>query len=1312
MPVQPTFSDLHHVAYLRKRLWTRRPIGRAAVMVGAGFSRNSVPQIAGARPFPLWRQLVELLFDGLYPVHPMAERDKQIDQAASGAGALTMALQYEATFGRSALDNLLLSAIPDEEHSPGELHRLLLELPWADVFTVNYDTLLERTRSQVFNRRYEVVVQLSDLPITTPPRIIKLHGSFPATKPFIFTEEDFRRYPRQFAPFVNTVQQGMMENDVVLLGFSGDDPNFLAWLGWVRDELLAVRPQVYLCGVLDITSAQRIILEKRGVTPIDLGTLFPKSAYPGNTAQRHSDALHWLLASLENGRSTLVPVSWPHFPDLPDYRAARADAGIGPLDLAPLAPEEPAYCEEKQFFENGESAEEEQQLQQQLTCWVRNRLAYPGWIVLPRPNRETLRETTNEWRKPLVDWLLTKPLAERLAPLAELIWRLERAFMVFVSKAEYELCSQLIQELPLPSAPVARDQWASIAFYLLRQVRYRYQHAEFEQLLMQLERLALVAPAYQAWRCWEAATERLEHLDAVGARRWLTRWPEVPDAPVWDVRRAGLWAELGEVEVGERYAAQALSSARARQPHGQVRVAMLSVEEAATWRLTQLRDEGELGRAELNTSARRQSSRDRERQLLFKEYNCASDEVGSLTDILNGPVPEYQVAAYRSVDSYTGLYSYSRRSAVAFSLAWVQPALDMPAIFEDSGQPMRLDSSRYRELNAAVKWLADVQPYRALGIIIRTGDYEQLGEFLDPARVVWMAEDRLLALLEPAVSLLETRLASQQTPSTYRERDNIRLALRLVGRVMFRLPQQSDLRERVIQLARRVWGTWPSGLSQRLGLDDGLYNEFTAGVVAALQSEEVLNLLSELLLAVPTPQSLNGPFYYVAPELLTGQPPTGLSAVTDELLTWLRRGEPWREAAASRLFLLDRLGWLRGDERQQFARAVWKTVLKGKMPSLDAVFWPWRLLTLPEPGNRSGQKVIREFLLHSAGQLRDHLATAKSGTPNAWSRQVRYFTNNCALVAAPEPGDHLLSQEHPTQWITWTENEALFLLNTVSAYVHFIAPALRTLEAQYHGQAAGMSDVWETDFDGLSLFLRRVVLPALSNSNKLQVAKQFIDEALQLQLPVRAALPALLSHYAAADQPLDSTTYSSLIRLGLLDATNADTVADSAEAVYQWVSRALRGHLAEDYRPLFGELLLRLRMRDLPNTTAVAGELLHLLREFATVLWAEYAEPLGQVLEALLQQTAEPTWVDRLLARRLIEREQLFQRPRLAEQAAEIAGIVARLNAKHPHPSSTTTLAKWQARVEATLYPAVRRAWRRGLGEAGMTRLLSGPAAS
>ena len=68
----------------------------------------------------------------------------------------------EAAFGRPALDQMLRDAIPDLEHEPSPLHAELLDLPWSDVFTTNYDTLLERARRSVISQRYDLVLKPDD----------------------------------------------------------------------------------------------------------------------------------------------------------------------------------------------------------------------------------------------------------------------------------------------------------------------------------------------------------------------------------------------------------------------------------------------------------------------------------------------------------------------------------------------------------------------------------------------------------------------------------------------------------------------------------------------------------------------------------------------------------------------------------------------------------------------------------------------------------------------------------------------------------------------------------------------------------------------------------------------------------------------------------------------------------------------------------------------------------------------------------------------------------------------------------------------
>src|SRR4051794_27224628 len=265
------FADQVHIDRIREALWGGPVHGRAAVMVGAGFSRNARPISPSAPGFPSWADLTSRLVEALYPEDASRQRDRDdaLIRMLSTSGALRLAQEYEAAFSRDALDRLLIEAVPDAAHEPGPLHEGLLGLPWAAVFTTNYDTLLERGAARVVDRKYDIVRHAAEVPGAARPRIVKLHGSFPSTRPFLITEEDFRTYPRRFAPLVNLVQQAMMENVFCLIGFSGDDPNFLAWTGWVRDNLGPSAPQLYLCGLLGLNSARRDLLRGLNVVPID-----------------------------------------------------------------------------------------------------------------------------------------------------------------------------------------------------------------------------------------------------------------------------------------------------------------------------------------------------------------------------------------------------------------------------------------------------------------------------------------------------------------------------------------------------------------------------------------------------------------------------------------------------------------------------------------------------------------------------------------------------------------------------------------------------------------------------------------------------------------------------------------------------------------------------------------------------------------------------------------------------------------------------------------------------------------------------------
>ena len=175
---------------IAERLWS----GHAAVMVGAGFSKNAKKNNPSQRDFPDWNELGDIFYKKIHAKEP--ESDERY------LNVLKLADEVEALIDRPALDRLLRDSIPDKDYEPSKLHVELLNLPWTDVLTTNYDTLLERTNASIECQEYAEVYKEQDLLRCGKPRIIKLHGSLPSG-PFIITEEDFRKYPNKFPIFVN-----------------------------------------------------------------------------------------------------------------------------------------------------------------------------------------------------------------------------------------------------------------------------------------------------------------------------------------------------------------------------------------------------------------------------------------------------------------------------------------------------------------------------------------------------------------------------------------------------------------------------------------------------------------------------------------------------------------------------------------------------------------------------------------------------------------------------------------------------------------------------------------------------------------------------------------------------------------------------------------------------------------------------------------------------------------------------------------------------------------------------------------------------
>ena len=301
MSDKTVYSYINDIA---QRLKEPRKYGDVSLMIGAGFSKNAQSKGRASIQPPNWSELAEKMYEELYP-EPLEEQEKeewnrQRIIKTSGKNVTKLADEYIANFDRNKINNLIEQSIADEMFVPGELHKRLLKLHWSDIFTTNYDTLLEQTVDMIYRENnYEIIYSQNDLPGSIKPRIIKLHGSIPQVKPYIISDEDYRTYPDKYSALVNTVQQAMLETRLCLLGFSGDDPNFQSWLGWLRDNMGEYCPMIYLIGLYEKLSApERKLLENKGITIVDISGLVSRQE-----ENRHYQAISESVGLLEKNQS-------------------------------------------------------------------------------------------------------------------------------------------------------------------------------------------------------------------------------------------------------------------------------------------------------------------------------------------------------------------------------------------------------------------------------------------------------------------------------------------------------------------------------------------------------------------------------------------------------------------------------------------------------------------------------------------------------------------------------------------------------------------------------------------------------------------------------------------------------------------------------------------------------------------------------------------------------------------------------------------------------------------------------------------------
>ena len=696
--------------------------GHAAVMIGAGLSKN-VGSHSGPG-FPDWSQLGDRFYEKVTGRPPGPnERYLHVPKLAH---------QVEAAFGRPVLNQMLQDEIPDARHEPSRLHVELLGLPWSDVFTTNYDTLLERAARSVTSEQYDLVDTSDDLRHSKRPRIVKLHGSLPSG-PFVITDEDYRQYPDHFAPFVNVVRQSLLENTLCLLGFSGDDVNFQRWIGWLHDNVgLQNLPKMYLVGLLNFVPAEERRLNSLNITPIDM------SLCRGIDSD-HYNALQLFLDYLQSRRADNRQSDWPRSRK---REPASSDAN------------EPSKV---------------------VRRWEEQRVRYPGWVVLPEDRRLLLWQET-------IHWIHELPRREVLSGILdlefafELTWRLERCLCplfdnhaAFVETTLDRYCpsahcgttlgSPAPDETHVSPRRVDRDtiryKCHHLQLAMMRYYREEGLSAKYDVTCGRIEAvLSSLSPEHAAQFHYERALSALFALNPEQAKIRLGEWRCDDALPFWTARKAGLLAETGQVAEATDLLRRALSGIRGMLRRLKADYTLASQESFAMYLLHVVR-QGSLLRAAGQSEIRAEREQFRERWHELKQYEC---DPWQELETFEHKLQRTPAAASDVTDTPT--FDIGRSVRTHHLGRWNSEALaayNFLRFCEDAGLPFRVPGCTIATKSAtfALARIRQSSPHWARVTLVRIGDRKAVDEIFDRRLLAGMSVESVDSLIEHYINSLE-----------------------------------------------------------------------------------------------------------------------------------------------------------------------------------------------------------------------------------------------------------------------------------------------------------------------------------------------------------------------------------------------------------------------------------------------------------------------------------------------------------------------------------------------------------------------------
>lgn len=212
--------------------------GKATLFIGSGISRKA--------NYVGWK---DILKDVAIEIGLDVEQEKDL---------ITLAEYYTRDNQRTKITEAIKDFFADRKGEIQEIHKIIASFPIKDIWTTNYDTLLERGFKHA-NISTTIITDddsYKDIDNHAKVKIYKLHGDYKNASKCIITRKDYETYNQTHDIVLAELKGAMCSKSFLFLGYSFSDTDIQHILSKIRLAYDKAHPQRHFCIVEKVKREQ------------------------------------------------------------------------------------------------------------------------------------------------------------------------------------------------------------------------------------------------------------------------------------------------------------------------------------------------------------------------------------------------------------------------------------------------------------------------------------------------------------------------------------------------------------------------------------------------------------------------------------------------------------------------------------------------------------------------------------------------------------------------------------------------------------------------------------------------------------------------------------------------------------------------------------------------------------------------------------------------------------------------------------------------------------------------------------------------